>query len=96
VLELFRVKAQLQRLEGQNSAAEESLNDALATAHEQGAKSWELRAAVDLARLKLERGDSEAARALLQPLVTWFQASNDPAAAAASPDLQEALALLGT
>ena len=51
------------------------------------AKSWELRAAMSLARLWQRQGRGQA-RALLAPLYHWFTEGFDTA------DLQEAKALL--
>jgi tetratricopeptide (TPR) repeat protein len=48
--------------------AEEDFRDAMARAHAMGAKLYELRAAVSLARLMAARGETEAARELLRPL----------------------------
>jgi predicted ATPase len=44
----------------------------LACAHRQGAKSWELRTAMSLARLWRDQGDVETARKLLAPVYEWF------------------------
>ena len=51
---------------------EADLRTALDVARSQGARSWELRAAVSLARLWRERGKSAQARELLAPLYAWF------------------------
>jgi len=48
------------------------LRSSLATAREQGAKLWELRAATDTARLLRDRGDHDAAREMLAPVCGWF------------------------
>ena len=44
----------------------------LAIAREQEAKSWELRAATNLARLWKDRGECNKARGLLPPIYGWF------------------------
>jgi predicted ATPase len=85
--ELHRVKAKLLRMEGKDGAAESSLHVAINTARDQGANSWELRAAIDLAAVK-EQGDEEAMRAVLKPAYVWFPETAD------SLDLREARALL--
>jgi predicted ATPase len=69
--------------------AETSFQQALAIAHRQQAKSWELRAAVSLSRLWQQQGKQDEAQQLLAPLYSWFTEGLDTA------DLQEAKALLG-
>lgn len=59
----------------------------LARAHQ--AKSWELRAAMSLARLLTEQGKRQAARDLLAPVHDWFTEGFD------TRDLRNAKALLG-
>jgi predicted ATPase len=44
----------------------------LAVAREQHAKSWELRAAMSMARLWRDQGKREEARELLAPVYGWF------------------------
>jgi predicted ATPase len=61
---------------------------ALAIARKQQAKSFELRAAMSLARLWRGRGNQDAARSLLAPLYGWFTEGFE------TPDLREAKALL--
>ena len=68
--------------------AEACFQQALAIARRQQAKSWELRAAMSLARLWQCQGKRDDARALLAPLYGWFTEGFDTA------DLQEAKALL--
>jgi predicted ATPase len=69
-------------------AAEACFQQALAVACRQQAKSFELRAAMSLARLWQAQGKRAAARALLAPIYGWFTEGFDTA------DLQEARALL--
>ena len=52
--------------------AEAHFARSLAIAREQGAKSWELRAATSLARLWKDRGECNKARGLLAPIYGWF------------------------
>jgi predicted ATPase len=52
--------------------AEAHFERALAVAREQKAKSWELRAAMSLARLWYEQGKPGQARDLLAPVYGWF------------------------
>jgi len=61
---------------------------ALAVARQQQAKSWELRAAMSLARLWRDQGKSDEARDLLAPVYGWFTEGFD------TLDLKEAKALL--
>ena len=61
---------------------------ALAVARQQQAKSWELRAAMSLARLWRDQGKREEARDLLAPVYNWFTEGFD------TLDLKEAKALL--
>jgi predicted ATPase len=61
---------------------------ALAVARQQQAKSWELRAAMSLARLWRDQGKVKQARELLAPVYGWFTEGFD------TRDLKEAKALL--
>ncbi len=68
--------------------AEAYFERALAVARKQQAKSWELRAAMSMARLWGDHGKREAARELLAPVYGWFTEGFD------TLDLKEAKALL--
>jgi predicted ATPase len=68
--------------------AEACFQQALALARQQQAKSWELRAALSLARLWQQQGKRDAACALLADIHGWFTEGFDTA------DLQEAKTLL--
>jgi predicted ATPase len=61
---------------------------ALTVARSQQAKSWELRAAMSMARLWRDQGKREEARQLLAPVYGWFTEGFD------TLDLKEAKALL--
>jgi predicted ATPase len=61
---------------------------ALAVAREQQAKSWELRAAMSLARLWGDQDKVQQAREVLAPVYGWFTEGFD------TRDLKEAKALL--
>ena len=63
---------------------------ALAVARQQQAKSWELRAAMSIARLKRDQGKRDEARDLLAPVYGWFTEGFD------TLDLKEAKTLLDT
>jgi predicted ATPase len=69
--------------------AEAYFERALAVARQQQAKSWELRAAMSMARLRRDQGKRDEARELLAPVYDWFTEGHD------TLDLQEAKALLG-
>jgi predicted ATPase len=86
--ELNRHKGQMLLRQGHTEAAEELYRKALGIAEEQGAKLWELRAAVSLARLRRDQGRHAEARDLLAPVYGWFTEGFD------TPDLKEAKALL--
>jgi predicted ATPase len=68
--------------------AEKYFDRALAVARQQQTKSWELRAAMSLARLWHSQGKVEQARELLAPVYGWFTEGFD------TLDLREAKALL--
>jgi predicted ATPase len=61
---------------------------ALAIAREQNAKSWELRAAMSMARLWRDQGKRQQAHELLAPVYRWFTEGFD------TLDLKQAKALL--
>jgi predicted ATPase len=86
--ELYRVQGTLLWATAQPTEAESWLQQALAIARHQGAKSLELRAAMSLARLWQQQGKCAAARALLAEVYGWFTEGFDTA------DLQEAKVLL--
>jgi predicted ATPase len=88
--ELYRLKGELLlTLSSEHQAeAETCFRQALEVARRQQAKSWELRAAMSLARLWQGQGKRVEAHELLAPLYGWFTEGFDTA------DLQEAKALL--
>jgi predicted ATPase len=61
---------------------------ALSVARAQQAKSWELRAALSMARLRRDQGKRDEARDILAPIYGWFTEGFD------TLDLKEAKALL--
>jgi predicted ATPase len=90
-------EAELHRLAGEialrsaeplATSAEDYFARALAVARKQQAKSWELRAAMSLARLWRDQGKPQQARELLAPVYGWFTEGFD------TLDLKEANALL--
>jgi class 3 adenylate cyclase/tetratricopeptide (TPR) repeat protein len=89
-------EAEAQRVRGElflsmhdNGAAEASFRKAIDVAQRQSAKSWELRAAMSLARLWHHQGKSSQARELLAPVYGWFTEGFD------TRDLMEGKTLLG-
>jgi predicted ATPase len=87
--ELHRLKGELLLLDEEDPAEPEScFQRALEVAREQGAKLYELRAAMSLARLWQSQGKQKQARELLAPVYDWFTEGFD------LQDLQDAKALL--
>jgi predicted ATPase len=88
--EVHRVAGEiaLKSLEPDTARAEACFNQALAVARQQQAKSWELRAAMSLARLWRDQGKVQQARELLAPVYGWFTEGFD------TRDLKEAKVLL--
>jgi len=90
------LEAELHRLKGEAllagagsvSEAETAIEQGIAVARRQNAKSWELRGAVSLARLRQQQRRPQEAAALLAPILGWFTEGFDTA------DLKEAKALL--
>jgi predicted ATPase len=68
--------------------AEAYFERALSVARQQQAKSWELRAAMSMARFRRDQGKRDEARDLLAPVYGWFTEGFD------TLDLKEAKALL--
>jgi predicted ATPase/DNA-binding winged helix-turn-helix (wHTH) protein len=71
-----------------SDAAEACFTRSLELSREQGARSWELRSAIDLAQLWANRGKPRDSRKLLQPIFEQFTEGHDTA------DLQKAQHLL--
>jgi predicted ATPase len=78
----------LESLEPDAEKAEVYFERALAVARGQQAKSWELRAAMSMARLWRDQGKRQLARELLGPVYAWFTEGFD------TLDLKEAKSLL--
>jgi predicted ATPase len=78
----------LQPPEPGSTKAEMYFDRALIVAHAQRAKSWELRAAMSMARLWRNQGKPQQARELLAPVYAWFTEGFE------TRDLKEAKALL--
>jgi class 3 adenylate cyclase/predicted ATPase len=88
--EVHRIKGELllRREVPDPAQAESCFEQALSVARDQQAKSWELRAAMSLARLWQQNGKRGDAHELLAPVYAWFTEGFDTA------DLIEAKALL--
>jgi class 3 adenylate cyclase/predicted ATPase len=78
----------LQSPQSDFAKAQAHFERALAVARHQQAKSWELRAAMSMARLWRDQGKRDEARELLAPVYGWFTEGFD------TRDLKEAKALL--
>ena len=88
--EISRLQGRCLLTEGKASGetAEERYKLALDLARKQGARSFEVRSATDLARLWRDQGKPQQARELLAPVYGWFTEGFD------TLDLKEAKALL--
>jgi predicted ATPase len=88
--EFYRTAGEIALLSSELDAAkaESYFQRALLVARQQQAKSWELRAAMSLARLWRDQGKVQQARELLAPVYGWFTEGFD------TRDLKEANALL--
>jgi predicted ATPase len=88
--EVHRVRGELLLRVDVNNEAEAArcFEHALTTARNQCAKSWELRAAMSLARLRRAQGCPDGARTLLASVYGWFSEGFDTA------DLRDARMLL--
>jgi predicted ATPase len=88
--EVHRIAGEVALLspEPDTAKAEAYFEHALAVARKQQAKSWELRAAMSMARLWRDQGKPQQARELLAPVYGWFTEGFD------TLDLKEAKALL--
>ena len=90
--EVHRIAGQIALLSTETDVAnaEACFERALAVARKQQAKSWELRAAMSMARLWRDQGKRQQARDLLVPVYDWFTEGFH------TRDLKEAEALLNT
>jgi predicted ATPase len=86
--EMHRVRGELLLSMNDDGAAEASFCEAISIAKHQGAKTFELRAAMSMARLWHDQGKRDEARCLLEPVYGWFTEGFD------TRDLKEAKALL--
>jgi tetratricopeptide (TPR) repeat protein len=86
--ETLLLRGQVLAAVGERTAAEASHREATALAQQQGAKLWELYAAMSLARLWRDQGKRSEACDLLTPVYGWFTEGFG------TPVLQQAKALL--
>jgi predicted ATPase len=88
--EVHRVGGEIALVSGHPDAAKAQayFERALTVARQQQARSWELRAAMSMARLWREQGKRDEARELLAPVYGWFTEGFD------TLDLKDAKALL--
>jgi class 3 adenylate cyclase len=86
VPEIIRLQAQFSARDSNES--DTLLQASLAQARKQGAKLWELRAAISLAKNWRDQGKQAAARDVLSPIYAWFTQGLD------TPDLVTGRALL--
>jgi class 3 adenylate cyclase/tetratricopeptide (TPR) repeat protein len=87
--EIHRVRGELFLSMQDDGAAEASFRKAITVAQLQNTKTWELRAAMSLARLWRNHGKPQQACELLAPVYSWFTEGFD------TLDLREAKTLLG-
>jgi predicted ATPase len=88
--EVYRVAGEIARgsPDRDDASSEGHFKHSLSVARKQQAKSWELRAAMSMARLWRDQGKREEAHELLAPVYGWFTEGFD------TLDLKEAKALL--
>ena len=88
--EINRIRGEIALMSPEADAAnaEAYFERALAVARQQRAKSWELRAAMSMARLWRDQGRTQQALELLAPIYGWFTEGFN------TRDLKEAKALL--
>jgi predicted ATPase len=86
--EIHRMAGEIALMQLDAPKAQSFFEQALAVARQQQAKSWELRAAMSLARLWRDQGKPQQARELLAPVYGWFTEGFD------TRDLKEAKVLL--
>jgi len=84
----IRIRGELRLRLGQTETAEGDFRDAIKLAQKIGAKAWELRAAMSLARMLKKRSNLAEAREIVAPLYSSFTEGFD------TPDLKDAKALL--
>jgi tetratricopeptide (TPR) repeat protein len=86
--ETLRIRGQLRLKQGNGQLAEADFRHSIAMARSIGAKAWELRTTMSLARLLRDSGRRDEARATLAEIYNWFTEGFD------TPDLKDAKLLL--
>jgi ATP/maltotriose-dependent transcriptional regulator MalT len=70
--EILRLQGWILGTQGRTEEAERSLRAAIQVARAQETRSWELRTAMTLARLRAAQGNRAEALALVVPVYEWF------------------------
>jgi hypothetical protein len=86
--ETLRIRGELRVNLGLTELAEADFRESITLARSMGAKAWELRTTMSLARLLDQQGRRDEARTLLAEIYNWFTEGFD------SPDLRDAKTLL--
>lgn len=86
--EMLRIRGELRRRRGDDAGAASVFEEAIDVARRQGARSFELRAALGLARLRTQRQPSEDAYGPLQRVLSTFDEGDE------TPDVMAARELL--
>jgi tetratricopeptide (TPR) repeat protein len=86
--ETLRIRGELRLRQGNPQLAEADFRDSIAMARSMGAKAWELRTTMSIARLLDSDGRRAEARTMLDEVYSWFIEGFD------TPDLKDAKALL--
>ena len=86
--EILRARGELRLKAGQAQLALADFNESIQLARKMGAKAWELRATMSLARLLALQDRRDEARRMLDEIYNWFTEGFDTA------DLKDAKALL--
>ena len=86
--ETLRIRGELRLKLGDAELADADFREAIAMARNMGAKAWELRTTMSLARLLDGKGRRDEARTMLADIYGWFTEGFD------TPDLKDAKALL--
>jgi predicted ATPase len=86
--DMLRLRGELHLERGHEDAAEADFRDSILLARSMGAKAWELRTAMSLARLLTRHGRRQEAHEMLAEIYNWFTEGFDTA------DLKDAKTLL--
>jgi predicted ATPase len=86
--EIFRLRGELRLKQRRTELAEADFREAITLAQSMGAKAWDLRTTMSLARLLASQGKRDEARTMLVDIYNWFTEGLDTA------DLKDAKALL--